>query len=230
MTQPKHKTKKKAGIIATSSSVSSGSIIPVRPSWKDMLANYPGEAIKSEDFYAMVSDEWSKNYKKNPLSWANTCAGRMSYALNHSGLDLDKAPKAGSFQGKDGKNYWFRVADLKKYLKSRFKAGDVEYSLKTLSLNVTQDIFNKRVSEVKTNLLEKINGKHGIIVFEVAGWGDASGHFTLWDGNNLVYVGEGDHDNPVSPEYYFWLTRPISQDGKVVKVVQTSKIIYWELK
>lgn len=226
MAKPKQK------IVATAENVTAEAITPIRPSWKDMIASYPGEAIKSADFYPMVSDEWVKNVKKDPDSWSNTCAGRMSYALNHSGIELDKAPKGGSFKGVDDKNYWFRVLDLKKYLKSRFKAGDIEYTLKPLPLNLTQETFNQRVKDVKTKILDKINGKHGIVVFEVSGWADATNHFTLWDGSNLVYVGpHGDHNDQGSAEYYFWLIRSITDSkGNITKIIQTTKVIFWELK
>lgn len=180
----------------------------------------------------MVSDDWVRSVKEKPEYWANTCAGRMSYALNHSGIALDKAPRGGSFKGADNKHYWFRVSDLKAYLKARFKAGDIEYALKPLPLKLTDEIFNQRVKDVQTNVLDKISGKHGIVVFDVAGWGNASGHFTLWDGSNLVYVGPpGDHNDQGSAEYYFWLTRPIADDkGNITKIIQTTKVTFWELK
>lgn len=220
------------GIVATAGNIRADAITPVRPSWKDMIATYPSESIKSADFYPMVSEEWVKNVKENPGDWSNTCAGRMSYALNHSGIALHKSPSGGSFKGADNKHYWFRVRELKAYLKNRFKAGDIEYILKPLPLNVTDAIFQDRVKEVKTNVLEKISGKHGIIVFDVSGWSDASGHFTLWDGSNLVYVGPpGDHNDRGSAEYYFWLTRLIADDkGNTTKVIQTTKVTFWELK
>ena len=166
----------------------------------------------------------------------NTCAGRMSYALNRSGIELKKAPAGGSMRGEDGKNYWFRVKDLKNYLKDRFGKGDVEHSPKLLSDILTKEIFDARVEDIKTNILTKINGKHGIIVFEVSGWDNATGHFTLWDGTNLVYVGPpGDHNDPKSSEYYFWLTRykvelTAEKKEKLIPTVRTTKIIFWELK
>ncbi|MDF4976359.1 T6SS effector amidase Tae4 family protein [Vibrio parahaemolyticus] len=37
--------------------------------------------------------------------------------------------------------------------------------------------------------LEKIKGRKGIIVYQVDGWSDATGHADLWDGNKCVYQG-----------------------------------------
>ncbi|MCA0393993.1 MAG: type VI secretion system amidase effector protein Tae4 [Proteobacteria bacterium] len=48
-----------------------------------------------------------------------------------------------------------------------------------------------------------------MVIFEVSGWGDASGHVTLWDGSSC-----GDH-------CYFVHDQP---------GVQTTRILFWELK
>jgi hypothetical protein len=61
-------------------------------------------------------------------------------------------------------------------------------------------------------------------MFEVSGWGDASGHFTIWDGNHLIYPGDPLHDDPTSEYYYFHMK--YENNGKVF---QTDKIILWEL-
>lgn len=36
-------------------------------------------------------------------------------------------------------------------------------------------------------------GSKGIILFEVSGWGDATGHFTLWNGSKVAH---GDYFKP----------------------------------
>ena len=59
------------------------------------------------------------------------------------------------------------------------------------------------VSVINKPYQDAIRGKKGIIVFEVDGWDDASGHATLWDGNTC------------SDKCYF----PISK-----------KVMLWELK
>jgi hypothetical protein len=67
-------------------------------------------------------------------------------------------------------------------------------------------------------------------MFKVSGWSDASGHFTLWDGKDLIYPGEGTprtspHNDPNSEYYYF--NMKYEQNGKVI---QTDEIKLWELK
>jgi len=196
-----------------------------RPSWADMYKNYPKEEIKSVDFYEMVSKTWHRDALRDPENWGHTCAVRMSYALNHSGVVLGK-PKSGAvIKGDDGYNYWMRVTDLSKFLEEKFKKGDEEYCPKPIT-SLTQSTIDARAQEVYTNFVQKILGRNGIVVFHVTGWTDATGHFTLWNGSYLLYVGDPEHNNQNSMEYYFWLMRP----GPNNKVIQTSKVTFWELK
>lgn len=201
-------------------------IKPHRPSWSDARSNYMGEEISSPDFYPMISDELALAASKFPDDWANTCATRMSYALNRSGMRLPKAYSAGgTVVGRDGFNYWIRVRGLKKYLNDRFKGGDIDHKLKPIQ-ELTQESMDTRSRDAYENIITKIQGKTGIVVFDVTGWRDASGHFTLWDGKDLVYVGPGDHNNPRSIEYYFWFYRPSASGNPK----QTVRVLFWELK
>ena len=113
----------------------------------------------------------------------------------------------------------------------RFKSPDISYSPKQVS-DTRSTEAKQRIKEVETQLLPKIKGKKGIIVFDVKGWSNASGHFTLWDGKNLAYVGPGDHNNPASIEYYFWFMREdiYFKGGFKTRVTQTTDITFWELK
>lgn len=217
-------------ITASSGNISS-SITVNRPSWTDMYRNYPNESISSSAFYPMISKALVELVAEKPNDWENTCAARMSYALNRSGIKL---PSTGgySLKGDDGFRYWMRVKELKAYMAKRFGTPDISYSpnpvKQIIDLNtkkITPEII-ERVNLVKSNFISKIQGKKGIIVFDVTGWGNASGHFTLWDGSDLVYVGSGSHNDPSSLEYYFWLVR----NGINNKIVQTVQILFWELK
>jgi hypothetical protein len=212
-------------IIARSGQVTA-SIKPNRPSWSDMIKNYPGENISSRDFYPMISQALVSEVNKNARDWENTCATRMSYALNRSGIRLYRKATIATIQGEDKFTYWIRVKELKKYLKERFKGGDFEHTPLPIE-NFTAESMQARAQDAQDNIIKKITGKHGIIVFDVTGWNNASGHFTLWDGKDLVYVGEGYHNDPYSPEYYFWFYRqPLT--GETPK--QTIKTTFWELK
>lgn len=126
------------------------------------------------------------NDKKNP--WRNTCAVRMSYILNQSGLTIPLLP-AQTKKGGDGKNYFFRVKDLITFLKKEW--GDPE------------------VVAYPPSGGGVMAGKKGLILFEVQGWSDASGHATLFNGSSCY-----DH-------CYF------NEPGVTYR---TEKANFWELK
>ncbi|WP_223255392.1 T6SS effector amidase Tae4 family protein [Flavobacterium sp. LM4] len=78
---------------------------------------------------------------------------------------------------------------------------------------------------------DKLKKLKGIIMFKVSGWGNASGHFTLWDGKNLIYPGGAQHDDPLSEYYYFNMKYEVYHPVKKKNiVVQTDEIKLWELK
>lgn len=99
--------------------------------------------------------------KKNP--WKNTCAVRMSYILNQSGLIIPAIPGR-TKKGADGKNYFYRVIEMIEYLKKSWKLPEVV--------------------EFPGSGGGVLVGKKGIILFEVDGWSDAKGHATLFDGTS----------------------------------------------
>ena len=198
---------------------------PKRPAWSDMYKHYPGESIRPEYFYPMISKAYYELWKKDPDSFENTCAARMSYALNRSGMKLPYNTNGGVYKGDDGLNYWIRVSELKPLLFKHFGKGDFEQASPQFEKIAQKRLDEKFKSGQK--LLEKIIGKHGIIVFDVRGWRGATGHFTLWDGEHLVYTGDPAHDSTTSPEYYFWYMR----EGKPGLIgSQLTKTTFWELK
>jgi len=46
----------------------------------------------------------------------------------------------------------------------------------------------------------ELRGKKGIIIFDVEGWSDATGHADLWDGMSVVGSDYGDKATSI----YFW--------------------------
>ena len=121
---------------------------------------------------------------------------------------------------------------LKKYLIDRFKGADEELHLPAISLSILDDNaamskqYKERVRQAEAWLTSKLSGRNGIVVFDVSGWGDASGHFTLWDGNAKTLAYADPHDDPTNNLYYFWLTELRQPKA----IVQTTKVRFWELK
>lgn len=98
-----------------------------------------------------------------PNGWTNTCAVRMSYILNHSGVIIPYSGKK-TVSGADNNWYFYRVKDLIDFLNYRWGKPEAI---------VPYPLFNN----------DKIKSKKGVILFEIAGWTDAGGHATLWNGS-----------------------------------------------
>jgi hypothetical protein len=99
------------------------------------------------------------NDKKHP--WQNTCAVRMSYILNQSGLFIPAIPGE-TKKGADHRNYFYKVKNVIAFLKLRWGAPEV-------------------VAYPPSDG-GSLAGKKGIILFEIHGWSDANGHATLFNG------------------------------------------------
>lgn len=100
------------------------------------------------------------------MAWVtNTCVIRVSYAFNKAGEAIPNGwPGLSTARGGDGKRYAYRVSEFKPFLEKKYKAPDVT--------GTSRGAFD---------------GHKGIIMFDVQGWSDATGHFDLWDGNNARY-------------------------------------------
>lgn len=143
------------------------------PKFEDLDAYYPFISDPQE-----VIRDINPAYCNNP-DYANTCAMRISKSLNYcSGNEIPRLKTLLTIPGVDKKRYAVRVSELKKYMLSKYGAPMV------LNASPTGVIDNS-----------PIQAKQGIIAFDVAGWTDASGHFTLWNGTELVYAGGHDYFN-----------------------------------
>lgn len=91
-------------------------------------------------------------------------------------------------------------------------------------------LFKTRVKEGQAFIDTKLGSKSGIVAFDVTGWDDASGHFTLWDGSTKKLAYADGHDQPENNSYYFWLTNLIEEAGKKSRLIQVVKVKFWELK
>ncbi len=97
--------------------------------------------------------------KANAAWITNTCTIRISYAFNKAGSPIPGGfPGLNTVRGADGMHYAYRVAEFHRFMESRFGKPPVVGGRK------------------------QVEGKKGVICFEVHGWSDASGHFDLWDG------------------------------------------------
>jgi hypothetical protein len=126
-----------------------------RPMFINMLSAYPKGS--AEDVFDLIGGKVKAN------NFTNSCAIRLSRSLNYSGHPVSYIPPNLTVSGGDKNWYIYRVTEIVKYLTIKFGPPDIV-------------VKNKPYQP-------ELRGKKGIIVFEVDGWDDASGHATLWDGN-----------------------------------------------
>ena len=155
------------------------------PEWKLLLKNFPNKS--AGEVFTEIGGKVKLNYDIGVFN--NACATRISKALNFSG-DNHKIPffKTKDDNGNDiiqvssgGKKNWYiyRVKIIAQYLEQAYGPGR-EIDLKSYK--------------------KELSGKKGIIVFEVSGWADATGHADLWDGNRCVGSDYGDKSSKI----LFW--------------------------
>lgn len=204
-----------------------------RPKWDDMIKNYPNTSVDVITLYNEIGNGLIDLYNKSAEDWENTCSFRMSKGLNYSGFKLPynnskyraEGTKGGGVHvGKDKLNYWYRVGELGRYMDEHLGTPELDLTLKKAGVG------EKKIG-LSTENWDKLSKLKGIIMFKVSGWGNASGHFTLWDGKNLIYPGGAQHDDPTSEYYYF--NMKYEQYHTIKKknvVIQTDAIKLWELK
>lgn len=100
---------------------------------KKIYSNYPkGEKdspnyVSRDELYKMIGGEIYKDYQKNAYTksgkirsaYENTCALRLSYALNKSGF-LIPAGTTGAFAGGNNLYYFYKVDQIQPYLMNRY--------------------------------------------------------------------------------------------------------------
>jgi hypothetical protein len=129
--------------------------------WHNFVTVYGDGSVASvgKKIGGKVQENIDLGAKDPKAGFTNACAIRMSYSLNHSGVNISGGTWK-TVSGGDKKQYIYRVLDLIKFLNQTFGKPD------------------KTVKNPKSG---DFSGKKGIILFSVH-WSDATGHATLWDG------------------------------------------------
>ncbi len=127
------------------------------PTLSSLWSNYPNGSSSS------VKQMIGGNVN---MGWVtNTCVIRMSHAFNRAGAPIPNGfPGLTTARGGNGKRYAFRVREFKAYLDTQYKPADIT--------GASEGDFT---------------GSPGIIMFDVEGWSDATGHFDMWDGGAIRY-------------------------------------------
>lgn len=119
---------------------------------------------------------------------------RFSRSLNYSGYIINNQVSGFyTVKGKDKLNYLLRVKETIKFVQSKFGAPTNTFKSSEISMS---------------NVHSQLMGKTGIIIFDISGWSDATGHVTLWNGSTC---GDSCYFNPSPP-------------------AKTDRIIFWEIE
>ncbi len=160
-------------------------MVKILPLYENLIKFYP-----TDKDYEKVRREIGGSVDK---SWyENTCIMRVSKSLNYANHPIPA--DSGVFktrQGADGKWYGLGVQQFWEYLEKYYGKPT---------------IYAERDKKTNRIPIEKFQRKRGIIGFRVQGWKDASGHFTLWDGFNLLYGGEKHNYFAISSKAALWET------------------------
>lgn len=85
-----------------------------------------------------------------------------------------------------------RKEDVAKFIRSRWGKPEITVTTADKTVAGERNVLNvdTNIYSVKIGLLEKskqkILHKTGLVIFDVRGWDDASGHVTLWNGEKCV--------------------------------------------
>lgn len=170
------------------------------------------ELAQAQKRYEKVGGQALREFNRDSESYINTCAMRVSYALNYGGMPLiegrAKLTNGTKLVGKDGYKYYTGVSGIKGLLLENWKQlkpysqtnnrdfYKIFYDYRKEPFAILADkygnIFNqKRVNEIRKdnqnffNILCSLKIK-GIVTMVIEGWGDAGGHTTLWNRENFA--------------------------------------------
>lgn len=151
------------------------------PNFDTMSSNYPTGT--AEEVKTLVGGNVN-------ATWiTNTCVVRVSRALNYGGDPIVTLTGVLTVRGGDELRYALRVKEFRNYMNTRYGSPSVI------------------VKKGENGLIDKADlvGKRGIICFEVKGWSDATGHFSLWDGSKVLYDGGHDYFGGLAYEAALWV-------------------------
>ncbi|TLD86588.1 hypothetical protein LS69_006200 [Helicobacter sp. MIT 05-5294] len=161
----------------------------------------------------MVSKALLKAHQSGLSGYQNSCALQISYALNESQMfieqylsrKVEKQPQGiednSIALGDDGHNYIIKVKTLIQFFQLKEVWGDADEPYNPKIMQTEQDNIN-----FYNNEFSKFN-KNGVVAMMISGWSNATGHITLWDGEEKEFLDNSNYliqSNCIVKELYFW--------------------------
>jgi hypothetical protein len=145
----------------------------VKPRLQALWDNFPDhdKYPTMKDLYTWLGGKAEQNINSPGFGpRGNTCASRLSVALNKANAPVKSMQGVSTIGTADGSRIIYRVSEFRTYLFS---------------------VYGKPITDLKTPFDDAFKGKRGIIAFAV-NWQDATGHIALWNGSTYR---EPTHDN-----------------------------------
>jgi hypothetical protein len=159
--------------------------------FQKLLSSYPQGSV--DDLRVIIG--------RPAETWiSNTCAIRVSYAMNEAGFVIDHAVQdQRSLTDPNGKINF--ISDRSGVRNGRYYVYRVdEFARYMLKKYGKPQIWGKGDKKGGDDLRRAVQGRKGVILFVVKSWSDATGHFDLWDGS------KASHDDyfSVASDVFLW--------------------------
>ena len=140
---------------------------------------YPTDINQAGNIWELIGGKVLSNAKSGVF--CNSCSIRISHALNKSGV-LIPFKRNETSSGKSPPKWWyiFRVQKMKDFLNENFGEPEI----------FTDESTFKRCA------------KKGILIMDISGWADATGHATLW--NRKETIDNTDHYFKNTDKFSIW--------------------------
>jgi len=112
--------------------------------YRDDMSAYPS----AEEFYESIGGPLGDWAKRSPKYFQNTCAARLSKALNYSGFEIPKGTP-NTYLGGDGKYYFIKAQEMSVYLSTDNVWGEPKLLLSTQRVKnavIYQTGFNQGIT------------------------------------------------------------------------------------
>jgi hypothetical protein len=169
------------------------------PSWSAFEAAFPKRSDPNYDtpqkLYTAIGGAVYTNGYTGPTS--NTCAARVSRALNYSGVTIPNIPGK-TYQGSDGKYYFLGAENLNRWMRKTFGCANPNTAIGEYSNSNSVHYNASQIGTNGENLPTLLSGMQGIytMVSNNASW--ATGHADLLNPGSTPTCDGGCHfDGPV---------------------------------
>lgn len=158
------------------------------PTWDDYNANYPREITVTDDLYNAIGGDVLQARVTYPLSTGDTCALRVSVALNGAGITIPQinwasSSSPGTIMGADGKYYFLNAKALNIWMRKTF---GTDPATATTPLNSNHKHYTAAQAGINgadflaSPSMQNTKGIYSMVLLQPNSAGNASGHADIF--------------------------------------------------